>query len=295
MASAPRLKIGLSACFQHADPNRPLFTNKTLQYVEQSIAHWIMSSGAIVVMVPCPTGETARGDVTLQHYAQWLDGVVMHGGADVWPGNYGEEPLRDEWTGDRVRDIYDLALVKAFAEVGKPIFGVCRGLQLINVAFGGALYQDIETQHPGALQHRNATTYDQHFHDIHIVPDSRLAQLYPGMPRARVNSIHHQGIKRVAPEFVVEALSEPDGVPEAIRLKPAPGRSYIAATQWHPEFHTQGSDTLDDTAILNDFLAACHEARGRAPVRPFDKPVGLRDRATRLLRTALRRNREAAR
>eukprot|EP01035_Chromulina_nebulosa_P032436 gene32436-43335_t len=116
-AAAPRLKIGLSACFQHADPTRPLFTNKTLQYVEQSIAHWIMSSGAIVVMVPCPTGETARGDVTLQHYAEWLDGVVMHGGADVWPGNYGEEPLRDEWVGDRVRDIYDLALVKAFAEV----------------------------------------------------------------------------------------------------------------------------------------------------------------------------------
>lgn len=223
MPNAPRLKIGLSACFQHADPTRPLFTNKTLQYVEQSIAHWLMSAGAMVVMVPCPTGETARGDVTLQHYAEWLDGVVMHGGADVWPGNYGEEPLREEWIGDRVRDIYDLALVKAFAEVGKPIFGVCRGLQLINVAFGGALYQDIETQHPGALQHRNAVTYDQHFHDIQIVPDSRLAQLYPNVPRARVNSIHHQGIKRVAPDFVVEALSEPDGVPEAIQI----GRAHV--------------------------------------------------------------------
>ena len=103
MPNAPRLKIGLSACFQHADPTRPLFTNKTLQYVEQSIAHWLMSAGAMVVMVPCPTGETARGDVTLQHYAEWLDGVVMHGGADVWPGNYGEEPLREEWIGDRVR------------------------------------------------------------------------------------------------------------------------------------------------------------------------------------------------
>ena len=84
-----------------------LFTNKTLQYVEQSIAHWIMSAGAMVVMVPCPTGDTARGDVTLDHYAEWLVGVVMHGGADVWPGNYGEEPLREEWVGDRVRDLYD--------------------------------------------------------------------------------------------------------------------------------------------------------------------------------------------
>ena len=169
---------------------------------------------------------------------------------------------------------------------------MCRGLQLINVAFGGALYQDIETQHPGALQHRNAVAYDQHFHDIQIVPDSRLAQLYPNLPRARVNSIHHQGIKRVAPDFVVEALSEPDGVPEAIRVKPAPGRGYIAATQWHPEFHKLGSDTLDDTAILNDFLAACAHAKDH-PVRP-GKPAGLRDRAARLLRGALRRDRKAA-
>ena len=291
MTNTPRLKIGLSACFQHADPARPLFTGKTLQYVEQSIAHWLMSAGAMVVMVPCPTGETARGDVTLDHYAEWLDGIVMHGGADVWPGNYGEEPLREEWVGDRVRDLYDLAVVKAFAQVGKPIFGVCRGLQLINVAFGGALYQDIETQHPGAQQHRNATTYDQHFHDIQILPDSHLAKLYPNMPRARVNSVHHQGIKRVAPEFVVEALSEPDGVPEAIRLQPAPGRGYIAATQWHPEFHKQGSDTLDDTAILNDFLSACEQAK--AHPRPAARPApSLRERAARRLRQALSRQRD---
>jgi putative glutamine amidotransferase len=266
MPAAPRLKIGLSACFQHADPNRPLFTGKTLQYVEQSIAHWLMSAGAMVVMVPCPTGETARGDVTLAHYAEWLDGVVMHGGADVWPGNYGEEPLREEWVGDRVRDLYDLAVVKAFAEVRKPIFGVCRGLQLINVAFGGALYQDIEFQHPGAQQHRNASTYDQHFHDIQIVPGSRLAQLYPDTAR--------------------------DGVPEAIRLKPAPGRGYIAATQWHPEFHKPGSDTLDDTAILEDFLAACTKAKAQGAPEPHASPF--RDRATRLLRRAMRKDRQKA-
>ena len=290
MSAAPRLKIGLSACFQHADPQRPLFTGKTLQYVEQSIAHWLMSAGAMVVMVPCPTGETARGDVTLAHYAEWLDGVVMHGGADVWPGNYGEEPLREEWVGDRVRDLYDLAVVKAFAEVRKPIFGVCRGLQLINVAFGGALYQDIETQHPGAAQHRNATTYDQHFHGIQIVPGTRLAQLYPDQPSARVNSIHHQGIKKVAPDFIVEALSEPDGVPEAIRLQSAPGRGYIAATQWHPELHKRGSEALDDTAILQDFLAACEQAKAH-PLTAH-RPARIRDRAARMLRQALRPDRQ---
>ena len=285
--ASPRLKIGLSACFSHADPTRSLFTNKTLQYVEQSIAHWIMSSGAMVVMVPCPTGETARGDVTLAHYAEWLDGIVMHGGADVWPGSYGEVPLQDAWIGDRIRDLYDLALVEAFEQAGKPIFGVCRGLQLINVAFGGTLYQDIETQHEGALRHRDPVTYDLNFHEVDFVPGTRLAQIYPGVLRARVNSIHHQGIKRLAEGFEVEAWSSPDRVPEAIRRKPRPGRGYIAATQWHPEFHRPGSNTLDDSAILQDFMAAARAARVRPT--PGISPLHIRDRAARLLRQALLR------
>ena len=288
MPASRRLKIGLSACFSHADPSRSLFTGKTLQYIEQSVAHWIMSAGAMVVMVPCPTGETARGDVTLAHYADWLDGVVMHGGADVWPGSYGEAPLRQAWEGDRVRDLYDLAVVEAFAQAGKPIFGICRGLQLINVAFGGTLYQDIETQRPGALQHRNASTYDQNFHQVEFVPGSRLAQLYPGQRRVRVNSIHHQGIKRLAPDFEIEAYSHPDVVPEAIRRRPGPGRGYIAATQWHPEFHRQGHNALDDTAILHDFLAACSATRVQPP-QPGHSPLHIRDRAARLLRQALLR------
>ena len=288
-----RLKIGLSACFSHADPSRSLFTNKTLQYVEQSIAHWIMSAGAMVVMVPCPTGETARGDVKLSHYAQWLDGVVMHGGADVWPGSYGEEPLQDAWIGDRIRDLYDLALVEAFEQAGKPIFGVCRGMQLINVAFGGTLYQDIETQHyhPKTLRHRDAVTYDQNFHEIELVEYSHLAALYPGVLRARVNSIHHQAVRNLAPGFTVEAWSEPDRIPEAIRrLTPAgrdPAGGYIAATQWHPEFHKVGGNTLDDTPILMDFLAACTQARARQRPPPRSLPGQIRDRAARMLRQAL--------
>ncbi|WP_027016957.1 gamma-glutamyl-gamma-aminobutyrate hydrolase family protein [Comamonas composti] len=285
-----RLKIGLSACFSHADPQRPLFTGKTLQYVEQSIAHWIMSAGAMVVMVPCPTGETARGDVTLEHYAQWLDGVVMHGGSDVWPGSYGEAPMRPEWLGDRVRDLYDLALVEAFSQAGKPIFGVCRGLQLINVAFGGTLYQDIETQVPGSQQHRNASEYDRHYHDISIAAGSRLHMLYQGQTSARVNSIHHQGIKTVAPEFDIEAWSVPDRIPEAIFRRPSTLKSYIAATQWHPEFQFRNPDTstLDDSVLLHDFLAAC--ARARSSPAMSHSPFQIRNRAARLLRRALLRS-----
>ena len=114
MNSAARLKIGISACFMHADPARPLFTGKTLQYVEQSIAHWVMSTGALAVMIPSPTGATQRGDVTLDHYAQWLDGLVLHGGADVSPLSYGEQPLQEKWVGDKIRDEYEIDLVAAF-------------------------------------------------------------------------------------------------------------------------------------------------------------------------------------
>ena len=260
MPSSSRLKIGLSACFSHADPARSLFTGKTLQYVEQSIAHWLMSSGAMVVMVPCPTGSTQRGDVTCAHYAQWLDGLVLHGGVDVWPGSYGETPMDEKWSGDKLRDDYDKALVSAFETLGKPVFGVCRGLQLLNVAFGGTLYQDLKTQVPNAFTHRDASTYDLNFHSVDIVPGTGLSALYPGVERVRVNSIHHQGIKDLSPEFVAEAHSVTDGIVEAIRRKD-PAKSYIAALQWHPEFHRPGSGTIDDGAVLKDFLGAVAAAK----------------------------------
>jgi len=254
-----RLKIGISACFMHADPKRALFTGKTLQYVEQSIAHWVMSTGALAVMIPSPSGATQRGDVTLDHYAEWLDGLLLHGGADVSPLSYGEQPIDERWAGDRIRDEYEIALVHAFDRAAKPVFGVCRGLQLLNVAYGGTLYQDIATQLPHALTHRDASVYDHNFHTVEIVDGSRLSYLYPGARNARVNSIHHQAIKDLAPGFLVEAVSNEDGLIESIRREGE--RAYAAAVQWHPEFHLPGSGLFDDAALLQDFLAAARNAQ----------------------------------
>ena len=239
------------------DHARSLFTGKTLQYVEQSIAHWLMSSGSMVVMVPCPTGSTQRGDVTYAHYAAWLDGLVLHGGADVWPGSYGEEPLRPEWLGDRVRDLYDLAVVEAFSQAGKPIFGVCRGLQLINVAFGGTLYQDIATQCPAAHAHVDTHLYDQLEHDVTFIQGSALTALYPNAAQLRVTSIHHQAVAELGKGVVVEAVSTLDGLVEAIRWT---GDAYARGVQWHPEFH-HGRDALADSSpIMMDFLEASRDA-----------------------------------
>jgi putative glutamine amidotransferase len=190
-----------------------------------------MSLGALPFMVPAPSGDTFRGDVAVADYARALDGIVMHGGADVWPGSYGEEPLRPEWTGDRVRDEYEMALVRAFSAAGKPVFGICRGLQLINVAHGGTLYQDIATQKPGSRTHRDADTYDLNFHDVNILPGTRLADLLGGPGNHTINSVHHQGIKDLAPGFKIEATSPDDGVIEAIRATgDAPGSTRCSGT-----------------------------------------------------------------
>ena len=249
-----RLRIGISVCFFHADPKRPIFTGKTLQYVEQSIVHWVQSAGALALVIPSPEGATKRGDVTLHDYASMLDGLVLHGGSDVSPVSYGEQPLKPEWSGDRVRDEYEIALLRAFIDAGKPVLGVCRGLQVINVAFGGTLYQDITSQQPGSLPHRDAALYDQNFHEIEFVPDTRLANLYAGAARARVNSVHHQGVKKLADGFTVEAMSPDDGMIEAMRWN---GRSYVNAVQWHPEFHDwKSSETLSGDPILKEFLSA---------------------------------------
>lgn len=253
-----RLKIGVSACYLYPDPARAAFAKKTLNYLEQSVPHWVMSGGALPVMIPPTTGETARGDVTLHDYAAWLDGLVLHGGSDVWPGSYGEQAIDPRWQGDRVRDEYEAALVKAFMAAGKPVFGICRGLQLINATFGGTLVQDIATQRPDALEHRHAERYDQNFHTLELVPGSRLDTLLAGGISNKINSVHHQCIKDLAPGFVVEARCPHDGTIEAIRHT---GEAWIAAVQWHPEFHGPEHGTLDDMPVLNDFLAAARSAR----------------------------------
>ena len=218
-----------------------------------------MSGGAIPVMIPSPYGETARGEVTCADYAQKLDGLVLHGGADIWPGHYGEQAVKPEWNGDAVRDQYELELLNAFVVAGKPVFGICRGLQLINVAFGGTLFQDLLTQATDARVHQNRELYEHLFHELAIVPGSKMEQLLGKQTSTKINSIHHQGINQLAAGFAVEASCPEDGVVEAIR---STGDQYIAAVQWHPELHHPAHGVLDDTPLLQDFLQAAEAVRG---------------------------------
>ena len=118
------------------------------------------------------------------------------------PESYGETPINPMWSGDKVRDRYEIELFHEFVTQGKPVFGICRGHQLINVALGGTLYQDIATQCANTANHRDPQKYDQHFHEVRILPQTWLARLYSDSNAKRINSIHHQAIKIGTGQFL---------------------------------------------------------------------------------------------
>ena len=252
------LKIGFSSCFFHADPARSLFKGKTLLYLEQSLAHWVLSEGALVYLIP---SVPSSGTLGLTDLVAAVDGVVLQGGSDVSPRNYNEQPLKPEWSGDFVRDQYEKALVQECLAMRKPIFGICRGAQLLNVALGGSLYQDIGTQVERSRVHRNWEVYDQIYHQIRIEPGSGLQKLYPNQKSGKVNTVHHQAIKELAKTLRAEAISEEDGIIEAVRYT---GDSYAVALQWHPEFHDPKDATLlDARPILREFLSEARKSGGK--------------------------------
>ena len=254
------LRIGVSARIFHPEAGATGLRSKNLQYLEESIAQWVMSRDVLVFMVPTvnTSGLLHPSNITLRHYARHLDGLVLQGGADVSPQTYSESPTRPEWSGDRARDLYELELLHEFVDAGKPVLGICRGCQLINVAFGGSLYQDVATNVPEALAHVHSD-YDAHRHAIAFPQGSSLARMFPRVGQALVNSIHHQAVKDLGRDIVVEARSEPDGIIEAIRYQRA---DFVMGLQWHPEFHRAGgAELLDCTPILDEFLRAARETR----------------------------------
>ena len=219
---------------------------------------WVMSqryvltltaAGAIPWLIPLVDADTLRGV-----YEQ-LDAVFLPGGADIDPATYGavQHPLCDRT--DRERDRVEVALAKWALEDEKPMLGVCRGMQLINVAAGGSLYQDLADEHPGAHKHDYFPFRGQSFardylaHEVHVAEGTRLARLV-GAGTLMVNSMHHQGVRELGHGLVPTAMS-PDGVIEAIE---GAGDAYLVAVQWHPEALTDNDERT--RGIFADFIAA---------------------------------------
>ncbi|WP_202079819.1 gamma-glutamyl-gamma-aminobutyrate hydrolase family protein [Caldalkalibacillus salinus] len=193
----------------------------------------IEDAGGIPIMLPLTTDEDS-----ILRLAHTFDGFLFTGGHDINPELYGEE-LEDrcgEMCTDR--DIMESILFKHVAELDKPLFGICRGLQLFNVLLGGTLYQDIPTQRSEShINHKQDPPYTEPVHHVSIAKDTLL---YPILQTEclKVNSYHHQGIKKLSERLVPAATSE-DGLIEAVVM---PNKTFTLAVQWHPEFNYKCDD-----------------------------------------------------
>ncbi|MCB2185569.1 MAG: gamma-glutamyl-gamma-aminobutyrate hydrolase family protein [Deltaproteobacteria bacterium] len=167
---------------------------------------------------------------TVPDLVEHLDGLILAGGMDVHPRFYGEEPLVGIGEMDYHMDLLQIQLAQRAAEVDKPLLGICRGHQLIGVAFGGTLIQDLPRQWENCLDHFQKCQPDVWSHLVRISPGSRLHAI-EGTGELWVNSHHHQAVKDPPPDFVVTARAA-DGVIEALEH---PGKRFLLSVQWHPE------------------------------------------------------------
>jgi putative glutamine amidotransferase len=240
------INLGISACFMYPDPQRPVFSRKSLSYLENDMGRYVAKKGVLPVLIP----DLAQENL-LEILAQ-MDAFVFQGGNDLAPETYGEKPI-GRWKGDAYRDAYELRILDFAIHHSKPVLGICRGLQLMNVYFGGTLYQDTATQNPKAIDHRSAERYDTLKHGVRFAEGKFLDRLYGKVADPYVNTVHHQSIKDLGKDLEVLAWA-PDGTIEAIGHDKAP-EGKVMAVQWHPEFSpTLGNELIDADILLEAFL-----------------------------------------
>lgn len=204
--------------------------------------------GGLPLVIPLNLPESI-----LRALFEKLDGLCLPGGVDVDPAEYGESSHPDLGAVDSPRDRTELLLARWALDADLPVLGICRGIQLLNVAAGGTLYQHIPAQLPATQRHDyrlQDSAWDTATHEVRIEPDSKLAAAV-GRAALRTNSFHHQSVKDVARGFRPTAWSE-DGVVEAIEADDKP---FAVAVQWHPEGMFR-SDVYS-RHIFEAFVAAC--------------------------------------
>jgi putative glutamine amidotransferase len=189
-------------------------------------ARAVEACGGIPMVIPYIT----RRD-TISNLAQKLDGLVLGGGEDPDPALYGQNPQHGLGTVDLERDELELGLVGEMLTAGKPIFGICRGIQLLNVAFGGTLWQDLRNHWHGTIQHQQRAGRKHLSHVLQIAQGSQLQTHLGGVNRLRCNSFHHQAVHHVGMDLRPVAWDE-EGLVEAIEHPDFP---FVIGVQWHPE------------------------------------------------------------
>lgn len=206
-----------------------------------------MQAGGVPVLIPSELNE----DDWMDLYAH-LDGILLSGGGDIALERFNGSPHPRVVGVDERRDALEFGLLHSAIQQGKPFLGICRGSQVVNVGLGGTLYTHVKAQHPDSLKHDYYPGYPRNHlaHPVRVEEGSRLAEIL-GEPVLQVNSLHHQGIKDLAPKLKPVAYA-PDGLIEAVELSDHP---FGLAVQWHPEWLT------DQQHARNLFTAFVDSAR----------------------------------
>ncbi len=220
--------------------------------MNQRYFHAAIQSGAVPWMIPLLDDDLT----TLREIYERLDGVLIPGGVDINPAEYGEHKREECGNLDPARDRVELQLVRWAIEDGKPVLGLCRGLQVINVASGGSLWQDLATQQTSLHKHDYFPTAgfarDHLAHNVRVAPGTLLAELLEE-EQMSVNSMHHQGVKQLGEGLVASAVS-PDGLIEALE---GTASAFLVGVQWHPEVFELADPHASD--IFRGFIRAANE------------------------------------
>ena len=213
----------------------------------------IADAGGLPVYIP-----TGLDEAQLRDLYERLDAVLLPGGPDIDPAIYGAERHPATREVDDARDWLELTLARWTAADDRPLFGICRGHQVMNVAFGGTLIQDIPTEVKTEQNHYSSSDLPRStlLHDVTLDDDSHLAAIL-GTTHVTVNSLHHQSVERAAPGVVITGYS-PDGVIEALEV---PDKRYVLSVQWHPEDLYNGDDAMK--RLFASFVEAAQESAAR--------------------------------
>lgn len=241
----------------------PTQTLQAIDGIPEGLPHsWVMNSryylaaaevGAAPVMIPLFDEDPD----TLRTVYDRLDGLLLAGGVDMDPTTFGEPPHPRLGRTDPARDAVELRLARWAIADQKPILGLCRGHQVLNVALGGTLYQDIAAQVPTALKHdyfpNTGFARDYLAHQVSLTPGSRLHAAFQA-PNIPVNSMHHQAVKNLAPALVASGHS-PDGLVEAIE---SGTDHFLVGVQWHPEMFEHRDERT--RRLFETFIEAARRA-----------------------------------
>jgi putative glutamine amidotransferase len=247
-AKGPRVKFKIGIPTDELIEINPIMPNNHPAYAPHDVKEAFIKLGAIPLIIAFPD-DVSKVDQLAQDYVQLIDGLMLPGGPDVDPTFYGEEPHPKIGMTLYQKDRFEIALIKAALAADKPIFGICRGIQIMNVAMGGTLYQDLESQYPELkIQHPQATLGQFATHHVELTAGSKLAKLY-GQSTIKVNSRHHQAVKAVGKGLKVTAVA-PDGVIEGME---STDTDLFLGVQWHPENMWQQEDP-QQLVVFQDFL-----------------------------------------